>query len=88
MTGARPLYHHVPGSPCQPYDSVRVKRTIDGEVMDLSHHVGKAGIVLYLEYECGSGQQYPGDPMVGVLLEDFTVEEFWAEELGRRAVRS
>ena len=42
--------------------------------------LGLMGIVQYLEYECGSGQTFPNDPMIGVRFSS-CVEEFWAEEL-------
>ena len=55
---------------------------IDVDVHDVRSLVGLSGTVEYLEYDCGCGQSYPGDPMIGVRLEDGTLEEFWAEELG------
>jgi len=41
----------------------------------------KGGIVAYLDYDCGCGQTYPKDPMIGVLFRNGRVEEFWREEL-------
>jgi len=42
--------------------------------------IGLVGTVEYLEYECGCGQTYPMDPMIGVLLDSGQHEEFWKEE--------
>ena len=82
---------HVPGSPVQPGERVTIVTTIDADVADLSHHIGRSGVVVHLNYDCGCSQQYPGDPMIGVRLDldaartPGEVEEFWAEELGRKA---
>jgi hypothetical protein len=84
---------HIPGSPVQPGERVTIVTTIDADVADLSHHIGRSGVVVHLNYDCGCSQQYPGDPMIGVRLDldaartPGEVEEFWAEELGRKAVR-
>ena len=43
--------------------------------------IGVSGHARYLEYDCGSGQTFPGDPMIGVVMPDGTIEEFWFEEL-------
>lgn len=79
----RPIVERVLGSPYQPGDLVRVIAAVDVEIHDVSHYVGRFGLVKYLEYECGSGQQYPDDPMIGVRFRDGSVEEFWREELCR-----
>ena len=71
----------VAGAPFQPGRLVRVVHAVDVDVMDVSDHIGKAGCVAFLEYACGCGQQYPDDPMIGVVLVDGTLEEFWREEL-------
>jgi hypothetical protein len=70
--GARPIYDRVPGAPFQPGDLVRVVAAIDPEATDVSDHIGKAGRV---------DQSFPGDPMVGVKLDDGAREEFWRDEL-------
>lgn len=41
---------------------------------------GHYGVVTYLEYECGCGQNYPSDPMIGVCFDDGYIDEFWIEE--------
>jgi len=37
--------------------------------------------VIYFEYECGCGQTFPGDPMIGIKSSDGKIGEFWKEEL-------
>ena len=75
------IREHVPGAPRQPGDAVLVVAAIDPNVHDVSEHVGKTGRVDYLNYDCGCGQRYPDEPMIGVVLADGTEEEFWPEEL-------
>ena len=41
----------------------------------------KTGMIIYFEYECGCGQTFPSDPMIGVKFSDGKIEEFWKEEL-------
>ena len=78
---ARPIRDQVPGAPYQPGDLVRVVAAIDTEDHDVSHHIGRSGRVDYLEYDCGCGQSYAEDPMIGVELDGGDREEFWPEEL-------
>ena len=78
---ANPIRDHVPGAPYQPGMHVRVVDAIDRDVHDVSEFIGSYGVVEYLEYECGSGQHYPDDPMVGILFRDGSRQEFWSEEI-------
>lgn len=77
---ARPIRLPVEGAPRQPAEVVRVVGASDS-TLDPGC-VGRVGTVEYLEYSCGCGQTFPGDPMIGVRFADGTLEEFWAEELG------
>jgi hypothetical protein len=81
------LYEDVVGAPFRIGQSVRVISVTD-ETGD-EQFLGKEGIVIYFEYDCGCGQTFPEDPMIGVLLGK-RAEEFWKEELAatnrRRAV--
>jgi len=43
--------------------------------------LGKSGVVMYFDYDCGCGQSYPDDPMIGIKFPDGEIEEFWKEEL-------
>lgn len=78
----RPLRERVEGAPHQPGQVVRVVAAVDREIQDVSKYLGRLGLVKYLEYECGSGQTYPGDPMIGIRFSDGSTEVFWQEELG------
>lgn len=42
---------------------------------------GKKGIIKYFDFDCGCGQTYPIDPMIGVQFPSGEIEEFWNEEL-------
>ena len=41
----------------------------------------RVGVVEYFDYDCGCGQSYPNDPMIGVKFPEGVTEEFWSEEL-------
>lgn len=72
----------IDGAPFQPQERVRVVDAIDRYVQDLAGHVGRTGVVVHLEYDCGCGQSFPDDPMIGVSLDgDGAIVEFWSEEL-------
>jgi hypothetical protein len=43
--------------------------------------IGERGVVTYFEYDCGCGQSYPRDPMIGVQFGSGHIDEFWREEL-------
>lgn len=82
--GASPAREAVDGSPFQPGQAVVVVRSAepeDGGCLDVLRYVGCSGVVEHLDYSCGCGQSYPGDPMVGVRLADGRLQEFWREEL-------
>lgn len=81
VEGAQPLHEPVFGAPFQPGDEVVVVKAIDRNVYDVRRLVGLRGRVKYLEYSCGCGQSYPGDPMIGVDFGGGVVEELWREEL-------
>jgi CarS bacterial SH3 domain len=74
-----PRRHNVAGAPLRIGDRVRVVRGSD-ETFDRAYK-GRAGVVEYFEYDCGCGQHYPDDPMIGIRFRDGSIEEFWAEEL-------
>jgi hypothetical protein len=43
--------------------------------------VDKTGEIIFFEYDCGCGQTFPTDPMIGVKFSDGSIDEFWKEEL-------
>lgn len=77
-----PAREPVLGAPHQPGDVVRVIASAEPSI-ELGVHafVGRSGVVEHLEYSCGCGQSYPGDPMIGVRFPDGMIQEFWREEL-------
>jgi len=78
---ANPLYRDVKSAPFSIGERVRIVGSEDDTFDPV--HCGRVGIVKYLEYECGCGQSYPLDPMIGIEFDDRTIEEFWREELSR-----
>lgn len=83
---ARKRYGRVDGSPFQPLDRVRVTQDCDGTHVDTNERgesllVGEVGSVRYLEYDCGCGQVFPSEPMIGVRFATGVTREFWPEEL-------
>ena len=41
----------------------------------------KKGEIIFFEYDCGCGQTFPTDPMIGIKFNDGSIDEFWKEEL-------
>jgi hypothetical protein len=71
----------VDGAPFRIGDVVGVLSSED-ESFDPRYR-GRIGTVRYFDYECGCGQSYPSDPMIGVSFARIRTEEFWKEELVR-----
>lgn len=75
------LYEDVEGAPFRIGQKVRIldnpnhDDTFDGEFAN------RIGEVSFYEYNCGCGQTFPNDPMIGVRFADGKSEEFWKEEL-------
>jgi len=78
---ARPVFVHTPGAPYQPGASVIIHASEESGELDVSKHFGRHGVVEYLEYSCGCGQTYPGDPMIAVRFPAGDIEEFWRGEI-------
>lgn len=78
MRSSHCIYKDVPGSPFRIGQRVRVTAITD-ETADIEL-LGTEGIVTYFEYDCGCGQTFPKDPMIGVFF-GTKIEEFWKEEL-------
>ncbi|MGA9110043.1 MAG: hypothetical protein WB290_07060 [Smithella sp.] len=43
--------------------------------------INKKGEIIFFEYDCGCGQTFPTDPMIGVKFSNGSIDEFWKEEL-------
>jgi hypothetical protein len=77
----------IEGAPYQVGDRVRVIGSAEkkGSGVDVFHFIDRVGLVDHLDYDCGCGQSYPDDPMIGVTFADGDMWEFWNEELAREA---
>jgi len=75
------IYYTPHGAPMKIGALVKIDLTFADETADFSLDK-RLGTVIYFNYDCGCGQSFPNDPMIGVvLLEQPIVEEFWKEEL-------
>jgi hypothetical protein len=77
---AKAIHDNVRGAPFKIGERVRVVGSKD-ETFD-PRYKRRVGVVEYFEYQCGCGQSYPGDPMIGVRFRK-DLDEFWREELTR-----
>ena len=69
----------IPGAPFHIGALVTIVQVVDSTTDE--SFIGKSGEVVHYEYDCGCGQTFPSDPMIGVRFPDGTEEEFWTEEL-------
>ena len=74
-------FHDVEGAPFNIGDHVKVLDNPNDDSTFNMVYSGKTGIIHYFEYDCGCGQSFPEDPMIGVKFSDYTIGEFWHEEL-------
>jgi hypothetical protein len=79
VMGVNYIRTDVEGAPFRIGDKVEVTALTDETAPENMLH--KIGTVEYFEYECGCGQTYPNDPMIGVRFDENTLHEFWSEEL-------
>lgn len=80
MKKANPSYSDIFGAPFKIGQKVKVSFNEYDETFD-SRFSNLFGEIIYFEYECGCGQSFPSDPMIGVKFEGEILEEFWSEEL-------
>jgi hypothetical protein len=76
---AVPRRKNIPGAPFRIGMRVKVVRGRDDTITP--GRVGCVGVVVYYEYDCGCGQTYPADPMIGLRFAGGRVDEFWRDEL-------
>ncbi len=81
MPASRRRDYNIDGAPYEIGQEVRVLNNPNNDSTFETLYVGLCGTVVYFEYDCGCGQTYPTDPMIGVRFTDQTVEEFWREEV-------
>jgi len=71
----------IKGAPFKIGSRVKVLSNPNDDETFESTFTGKIGEVFFFEYDCGCGQTFPNDPMIGVKFQNGKVEEFWKEEL-------
>jgi len=71
----------IKGAPYKIGDIVRVLNNPNEDETFDKHLSGKFGLIEYFEYDCGCGQSFPEDLMIGVRFSNGKSEEFWKEEL-------
>jgi hypothetical protein len=76
-----PLYYNVEGAPFEIGDKVLVLNNPNNDETFNPIFGLRKGIIVYFEYSCGCGQNFPDDPMIGVEFGNDLIEEFWKEEL-------
>jgi CarS bacterial SH3 domain len=79
LTEAKCIFANVVGAPIKIGARVKVVKLTD-ETANRSW-LGRTGVVKFFSYDCGCGQSFPDDPMIGVESPRGKVEEFWKEEL-------
>jgi hypothetical protein len=79
--GLKPIKYDIDGAPFRIDNAVQVLNNPNNDETFNCEFSGKKGTVVYYEYDCGCGQSYPNDPMIGVRFADKKVAEFWKEEL-------
>lgn len=82
----KPRLTDIEGAPFKLGDTVHILDNPNNDDTFNRNYSCKQGLVEHFEYECGCGQTYPGDPMIGVRFENGQIAEFWKEEL--KLVRS
>jgi hypothetical protein len=76
-----PIYKNVDSAPFQIGEKVKVLNNPNKDETFDEQFSFESGVIIYYEYECGCGQSFPKDPMIGVKFESGSVEEFWKEEI-------
>jgi len=75
------ISHDIYGSPYTIGEKVIVLSNVSNDCTFDDKFIGLIGKIEYFDFECGCGQTYPTDPMIGVKFLDNSIEEFWNEEL-------
>ena len=74
-------HYNIKGAPFKRGDIVKVLNNPNNDETFNMEFSEKEGVVEYFEYDCGCGQTFPKDPMIGVLFSNNKIGEFWKEEL-------
>jgi hypothetical protein len=73
--------YNIVGAPFKIGDAIQVLDNPNKDETFDSDFSGKQGVVYFFEYDCGCGQSFPEDPMIGVRFNNNAVGEFWKDEL-------
>lgn len=85
-----PRRHNIEGAPFSIGQRVKITTLVDIETLDYlaippdeieDTLIGQEGTLEHYDYDCGCGQIFPDQPMIGIRLADDTLIEFWPEEL-------
>lgn len=76
-----PIYENVEGAPFKIGDIVIILDNPNSDDTFEKSFVHKIGEVFFFEYDCGCGQSFPNEPMIGIKFPEGAAEEFWKEEL-------
>jgi hypothetical protein len=73
--------NNIEGAPFKIGNIVQIlNNPLDDATFEIKYY-GQNGEIIFFEYDCGCGQTFPGDPMIGVKFQNGDIEEFWREEL-------
>jgi hypothetical protein len=73
--------YDIDGAPYKISQKVKVLNNPDKDDTFDMKFINKIGEIIFFEYDCGCGQTFPTDPMIGVKFSDGSIDEFWKEEL-------
>lgn len=76
-----PRKFNIDGAPYRIGDVVVVLDNPNRDTTFNCVYSGKQGVIEHFEYDCGCGQSFPEDPLVGVRFSDQKIAEFWKDEL-------
>lgn len=72
---------YIEGTPFRIGDAVLVLDNPNKDETFNYDFSGKQGVVEHFEYDCGCGQTFPNDPMIGIRFSNGKIAEFWKDEL-------
>lgn len=72
---------NILGAPFRIGQKVTIKNPNNGDDTFEKKFIGQIGTIVFFEYNCGCGQTFPNDPMVGVEFSRGEQCEFWKEEI-------
>ena len=75
------IKENIQDAPFKIGDIIKVKKQKRFDSTFEDKFEGWEGLVIFFEYNCGCGQSYPIDPMIGVRFLNGEIFEFWQEEI-------